>query len=160
MTPRTVACQVPLSMGILQARILELVAMPSFRGSSQPQPPALQVDSLPTEPPGKPLLRYYRSPKISEPVNCCRNLRHFNNSLLGNLRWYIITHQREDGYYYVLRYYAPTSFPNIIFFSFLFSNQIEYFNHCHSPLPAPFVHKTPLGISFPIFTLKFKLSQL
>ena len=37
--------------GILQARILEWVAMPSSRGSSQPRDliasPALQVDSLP-----------------------------------------------------------------------------------------------------------------
>ena len=36
-TPWTVACQGPLSMGILQARILEWVAMPSSRGSSQPR---------------------------------------------------------------------------------------------------------------------------
>ena len=34
-TPWTVACQAPLSMGILQARILEWVVMPSSRGSSQ-----------------------------------------------------------------------------------------------------------------------------
>ena len=34
-TPRTVAHQAPLSMGILQARRLEWVAMPSSRGSSQ-----------------------------------------------------------------------------------------------------------------------------
>ena len=34
-TPRTVACQAPLSTGIPQARILEWVAMPSFRGSPQ-----------------------------------------------------------------------------------------------------------------------------
>ena len=33
----TVASQAPLSMGILQARILESVAMPSYRGSSQPR---------------------------------------------------------------------------------------------------------------------------
>ena len=33
-TPQTVAFQAPLSMGILQARILEWVAMPSSRGSS------------------------------------------------------------------------------------------------------------------------------
>ena len=33
-TPWTVARQAPLSMGILQARILEWVAMPSSRGSS------------------------------------------------------------------------------------------------------------------------------
>ena len=41
--------------GILQGRILELVAFTFFRGSSQPRPPALQVDSLPAEPQGKPL---------------------------------------------------------------------------------------------------------
>jgi len=35
--PWTVACQAPLSMGILQARILEWVAMPSSWGSSQPR---------------------------------------------------------------------------------------------------------------------------
>ena len=32
-----VAHQTPLSMGILQARILGWVAMPSFRGFSQPR---------------------------------------------------------------------------------------------------------------------------
>ena len=36
-TPWTVAYQAPLSMGILQAGILEQVAMPSSRGSSQPR---------------------------------------------------------------------------------------------------------------------------
>ena len=44
--------------GILQARILEWVALPFSRGSSQPRveprSPALQVDSLPVEPQGKP----------------------------------------------------------------------------------------------------------
>ena len=49
----TVACQDPLSMG----KVLERVAMPSSRGSSQPRDwtrsPALQVDSLPAEPLGK-----------------------------------------------------------------------------------------------------------
>ena len=34
-TLRTVACQAPLSMGILQARVLERVAMPSSRGIVQ-----------------------------------------------------------------------------------------------------------------------------
>ena len=36
-TPRTVTLQAPLSMGILQVRILEWVAMPSSRESSQPR---------------------------------------------------------------------------------------------------------------------------
>ena len=45
--------------GILQARILEWVAISSSRGSSdpgiEPGSPALQVGSLPSEPPGKPI---------------------------------------------------------------------------------------------------------
>ena len=57
-TPWTVACQALLSMGIFQARILKWVTMLSSRGSSQPKDqtrsPALQVDSLPSEPLGKP----------------------------------------------------------------------------------------------------------
>ena len=42
--------------GILQARILERVAISSSRGSSQMEPmsPALQADSLPAEPQGSP----------------------------------------------------------------------------------------------------------
>ena len=46
-TPWIIAHQAPLSMGILQARILEWVAMPSSRGSShpeiEPKSPTLQV---------------------------------------------------------------------------------------------------------------------
>ena len=53
-TPWTVACQAPLSMGILQARILAWIAIPSSRGSSQPgikpRSPALQMDFLLSEP--------------------------------------------------------------------------------------------------------------
>ena len=44
-TPQTVACQTPLSMGILQARILEWVATPSSRGSSQPRD-QIEVSSI------------------------------------------------------------------------------------------------------------------
>ena len=50
--------QTPLSVGILQARMLEWVAMSSSRGSSnlgiKPRSHALQTDSLPSVPPGKP----------------------------------------------------------------------------------------------------------
>ena len=56
-TPWTVARQAPLSIGILQARTLEWIAMPSFRGSSHPRDRG-QVSCiagrLPSEPPGKP----------------------------------------------------------------------------------------------------------
>ena len=48
--------------GILQATILELVTFPFSRGSSntemEPRSPALQADSLPAEPQGKPSLQY------------------------------------------------------------------------------------------------------
>ena len=52
-------CSLPGSSvhGILQARILEWVAMPSSRGSStgiEPRSPTLQADSSQAEPPGKP----------------------------------------------------------------------------------------------------------
>ena len=58
----TTAHQAPLSMGILKARILEWVAMPSSRGSSltQGSNPSLlyllhwQAGSLPLVPPRKP----------------------------------------------------------------------------------------------------------
>ena len=40
--------------GILQARILEWIAVPFSRRSFQPRSPALQVVSLPADPPGKP----------------------------------------------------------------------------------------------------------
>ena len=39
-------------------RILEWVAYPFSRGSSQPGSPALQADSLPFEPQGKPIVNY------------------------------------------------------------------------------------------------------
>ena len=49
--------------GIFQARILEMVVMPSSRGSSQPRnqkprSPTLRVDSLPSESPEKPVEAY------------------------------------------------------------------------------------------------------
>ena len=57
-TPCTVACQASLSMGILQARILEGLPCPPPgdlpNPGIEPRSPTLQVNSLPTEPPGKP----------------------------------------------------------------------------------------------------------
>ena len=53
-----VGCQTPLSMGIFQARILEQFAVPPGdlqNPGIEPRSPALQVDSLPSELPGKPI---------------------------------------------------------------------------------------------------------
>ena len=50
--PWTVACQAPLSMGVLQARMLEGIAVPSFRDlpspGIKPKSSALQAESLPS----------------------------------------------------------------------------------------------------------------
>ena len=58
-TPWTVIHQAPLSMGILQARILYCHAL--LQGDLpnpgiKPRSPSLQEDSLPSEPPGKPII--------------------------------------------------------------------------------------------------------
>ena len=57
-TPWTIACQDPLSMGVLQARKLKWVAIPFFRDlpnpGIKPGSPTSQADSLLSEPPGKP----------------------------------------------------------------------------------------------------------
>ena len=60
-TAWTIALQAPLSMGILQARRLEWVAMPSSRGSSRPRDQTcvsygscIAGGFFTTEPPGKP----------------------------------------------------------------------------------------------------------
>ena len=96
-TPWTVACQSPLSMGILQARILEWVAMPSSRGSSQPmawikpRSPALQADSLASEPPGKPkntgvgslslLQGIFLTQELNQGLIHCRQIFFFFNQI-------------------------------------------------------------------------------
>ena len=71
--PWTVAPKAPLSIGILQARILEWVAMCSSRGSSQPgiksRSPALQADSLPTELPVKPYVPIIPQQEIKKKTN-------------------------------------------------------------------------------------------
>ena len=73
----------PSVHGILQARILEWVAMLSSRGSSQPRDqtcvspfPALQADFIPTEPPGKPQIHatIYKIDKHQGPAVRCRKL--------------------------------------------------------------------------------------
>ena len=57
-TPWTIVHEAPLSIGILQARILERIAItpPGDLPNSgiESMSPALQADSLPSEPPGKP----------------------------------------------------------------------------------------------------------
>ena len=76
----------PSVHGILQARILEWVAIPFSRGSSRPriesESLALQADSLPSEPPGKPNSQYeIKSWKFERKV-------HLYHVLDSTYKWY------------------------------------------------------------------------
>ena len=91
-------CSLPGSSphGIFQARILEWAAMPSSRGSFhtgiEPRSPALQVDSLPSEPPrtsdgqklnwGESLLK---KPETQMILSGCVLLKTQSHSLEGQL---------------------------------------------------------------------------
>ena len=91
MTTWTVACQAPLSMGILQARILRWVAISSSRGSSQPRDQT-QVSHIAdrlftTEPPGKSLCRLLLLIKQqgNKTQVFSQNSHHLDFSSFGNL---------------------------------------------------------------------------
>ena len=82
--------------GILQARILEWVAFPFSRESSQPRDQTLQEDSLPAEPQGKPrntgvgslslLQRIFLTQKSNWGLLHCRWIL-YQLSYLGSLRF-------------------------------------------------------------------------
>ena len=57
---------------ILQARILEWVAIPLDlpHPGIEPWCPALQADSLPSEPPGMPPVRSTTQVKVSDSIRC------------------------------------------------------------------------------------------
>ena len=59
-TPRTVACQAPTSMGFSRKKYWSGLPFPFPRdlpnSETEPRSPALQADSLPSEPPRKPIL--------------------------------------------------------------------------------------------------------
>ena len=91
-TPWTVDHQAPLSMGILQARILDCIAMPSPRDFPNPgiehRTPTLQVDSLQAELPGKSytytyILYVYLNDKLLHVP-------------LTKFSWYIHSNEAED----------------------------------------------------------------
>ena len=63
--------------GILQARILEWVAIDRPNPGIKPGSPALQADSLPSEPPGKPIMKLKSESEVaqscltlSDPMDC------------------------------------------------------------------------------------------
>ena len=79
------------ALGILQARILEWVAVPSSRGSSQPRDPAhifyvhllWQAGPLPLAAPGKPMESYAAIKKSEEALRFLMGA-HFQMSSVKN----------------------------------------------------------------------------
>ena len=73
-TPQTVACQVPLSMGFSRQEYWSGLLFPSPgdlpNPAIKPGSPELQADSLPSEPPGNPYMRVNFITKI---INVSRN---------------------------------------------------------------------------------------
>ena len=100
MTPQTVACQTPVSLGILQARILEWVpSIPSSRDLPNPgiehRSPAFQADSLPSEPREKPMHTGVDSLSLLQEISLTQKL---NQSLLrGSWILYQLSYQMANG---------------------------------------------------------------
>ena len=103
-----------LSTMILQARILEWVAMTSSRGSSnpgiEPRSPALHVDSLPSEPPGKPKNTGVGSLSLLQRIF----LTQESNRGLLHCRWilYQLSHQGSPRILEWVAYPYPGDLPN------------------------------------------------
>ena len=83
MTPWTVACQTPLSIGFSRQEYYSGLPFPSPGDLSdpgiEPRSPALQADSLPTELQGKPCVKYAAAaaakslqscPTLHDPMDC------------------------------------------------------------------------------------------
>ena len=87
--------------GILQERILEWLVVPFSRGSSRPRNrilyPALQADSLPSEPPGKPPQQYVLLNKCCK-VNITLELnKMYNYFLLCEKNWHFFFPLHDMG---------------------------------------------------------------
>ena len=118
----------PLSMRILQARILEWVAFPLYRGSSEPRDPtrstALQADSFPAEPPGKPKNIGVGSHSFLQRIFLTQEL---NRSLL-HCRWilYQLNHQGSPAFNLVHFNFILFLFLNLIFYVPLYFQYIPF----------------------------------
>ena len=86
-TSWTVACQAPLSMGFSRQEYWSRLPFPPPVGlpnpGIEPRPPALQVDSLPTEPPG--IINYFQMVGTLSPreVNCLAQAHQWWNQDLA-----------------------------------------------------------------------------
>ena len=114
-TPWTVAHQAPWSMRILQARILEWVAMPSSRGNPRPRSLALQAESLPSKSPGKPkntgvgslslLQGTFPSQELIQGLQLCRQILYqlsYHGSLYIYISHIFFIYSSVGGHFHVL----------------------------------------------------------
>ena len=94
MIPWTVACQAPPSTGFSRQEHWRGLPCPPPgdlpNPGIEPRSPALQVDSLPSEPPGKPSSS--ENPKFRLPATSCEHLLHLLPTLLCQE-----THTRSGG---------------------------------------------------------------
>ena len=87
-TPWTIACQAPLSMGFSRQKYqsgLPFLSTGDLPNSGiQPGSPALQEDSLPSEPPGKPVYRislYILDMKLLSDIHIANSFCQFSSCL-------------------------------------------------------------------------------
>ena len=121
--------QAPLSMGILQAIILEWVATPSSRGSSQPRSLLLQANSLLSEPLGKPTGGNQEKNRITVSF-ISYTLCPGSYVMKVKVKVKPLSHVRPSGTPRTAAFHAPPSMG--------FSRQ-EYWSGV--PLPSPYVMK-------------------
>ena len=94
-----IACKASLSLRILQARILEWVAMPSSRGIF-PTQELNQVDSLLSEPPEKPINTREGSLSLFHGIFPTQEL----NQCLLHCRWILYQLASKEAHIYVYTY--------------------------------------------------------
>ena len=122
--------------GILQARTLEWVAMPSSRGSSQPRDRtqvslgSLQVDSLPSEPPGKSKNTGLGSLSLLQGIFPTQEL---NQSLL-HCRWILYQLSYQESPKGTLMLFQMAGFPPILWLdiSHVLSTVLSLLTHTHT----------------------------
>ena len=158
-------CSLPGSSvhGVLQARILERIAFPSPGDLPNPgikhRSPILQVDSLPSETPGKPkntgvgslsLLRESSWPRSRTRV-CCMACRFFTS-------WFILTYWDRNPDVYLLLpqicfFWIPSSFS--VHGSSFSSFSLCFFHDFLSWFSSSFPPSILLSVSFSLFYFIF-----
>ena len=154
---------------ILQARILEWVATPFSRGSSlcrdQTQSHALQADSLPSEPPGKPLIqrpdgnKYFRlcgSYSLSELLQSAAVVCKSHGQYISELEWMYSNKTLQNRWQARLAVDCSLQTPVLCHFPELSRERLNSVN----PTMVTSLIMNTLSAPFPSWALPFPLSCL